>query len=51
MTASKPTYPHLLQQIYPYTLKNQLGTLADGLGCYPFDNRAFASHVCLALFY
>jgi len=25
------------QQIIPYALKNQLGALADALGCFPFD--------------
>jgi hypothetical protein len=29
--------------------KKILRTLAGDEGCFPFDNRAFASHVCLAL--
>lgn len=37
MAASRPTYLYTSQQIIPYALKNQLGALADALGCFPFD--------------
>ena len=36
MAASRPTYQQKNTN-YPYTLKLQLGTLADALGCFPFD--------------
>jgi hypothetical protein len=49
MAASKPTYQYQKFFNYPLTLKCKLGTLAYDLGCFPFDNRAFASHVCLLL--
>ena len=37
MAASRPTYLYQYKQINPYALKNQLGALADALGCFPFD--------------
>jgi len=36
MAASRPTYLQKKTK-YPYTLKNKLRTLADALGCFPFD--------------
>ncbi len=40
MAASKPT-SWLSQELSPLTTEHELGTLAGGLGCFPFDHEGY----------